>query len=90
MLDRILAAVGGTSGQAVSTAHQADRTAVDDRLDRPSRVQEEMLQAIKDVKAGLAAGTTAPAAPEPERAPAEVTVRGKQRLQKRLFGADPA
>jgi hypothetical protein len=91
MLDKILTAVSGTGGQAAATAHRADTTVVDDRLDRPSRIQDQMKEAIRAVNAEQQqAQQPGPAAPAAEAAPAEVAIRGKQRLQQIVFGKDPA
>lgn len=51
---------------------------------------EQMRQAIRDVSAeAAAAGKQEPASPPAETTPREVMIRGKERLQRALFGSDP-
>ena len=101
VLDELLDLVRGGQqhGQrAVRTAHDTDREAVGRRLDRGSRVQDEMRQAIRDVRAEEQAEEARRQhdadharirqQPEPEHQPREVMVSGKARLQRLLFGAD--
>jgi hypothetical protein len=102
VLDELLAIVKGEGAQAQGVqadAHTAARGRVDARLDRPSMVQDQMRQAVRDVQAE-AARQQAEAAhnaehdrlkqpPPAETAPREVVVRGKARLQRFMFGADP-
>lgn len=64
------------------------------RADTPAasaaEMAEQMRQAVRDVNAEAAAASTAqPARPEPETTPREVMVRGKDKLQRVLFGGDP-
>jgi hypothetical protein len=95
VLDQLLAIVKGEGGQAegVKTdAHQAAQDRVDARLDRPSLVQDQMRQAVRDVQAEAdhkAEHDRLKQPPPAETAPREVVVRGKARLQRALFGADP-
>lgn len=51
---------------------------------------EQMRQAVRDVRAEEAAAATkdTPARPEPETTPREVMIRGKDKLQRVLFGGD--
>jgi hypothetical protein len=102
VLDQLLALVKGEGGQAEglkADAHTAAQGRVDARLDRPSVVQDQMRQAVRDVQAE-AARQQAEAdhraehdrlkqPPPAETAPREVVVRGKARLQRVMFGADP-
>lgn len=101
VLDELLGLVRGGQqhGQrGVRTAHDADREMVDRRLDRGSRVQDEMRQAVRDVRAEEQAEEARRQhdadharmrqQPEPEQQPREVMVSGKARLQRLLFGAD--
>jgi hypothetical protein len=52
---------------------------------------EQMRQAVRDVRAeeAAAAAKGKPAEPAPETTPREVMVRGKDRLQRLMFGGDP-
>jgi hypothetical protein len=50
-------------------------------------ITEQVRQAVRDVNAESA--KSEPKAPAPEMTPREVGVRGKDRLQKFLFGGDP-
>jgi len=52
---------------------------------------EQMRQAVRDVnaEAAAAAAKQPPAAPPPETSPREVMIKGKERLQRALFGGDP-
>lgn len=49
---------------------------------------EQMRQAVRDVNAEAAAAKGTPGAPEPETTPREVMVKGKEKLQRALFGGD--
>lgn len=59
----------------------------------PADMAEQMRQAVRDVQAeeDAAAGRAARLGkkPEPETTPREVMIRGKDRLQRALFGGDP-
>lgn len=63
------------------------------RADPPVSVAdmgEQMRQAVRDVRAEeAAASTTQDKTPPPETTPREVMIRGKERLQRALFGQDP-
>jgi ribonuclease D len=51
---------------------------------------EQMRQAVRDVRAEEAAAETKePKEPAPETTPREVMVKGKDKLQRWMFGADP-
>jgi hypothetical protein len=52
---------------------------------------EQMRQAVRDVNAEAAAAAPkdAPKAPAPETTPREVMIKGKDKLQRVLFGGDP-
>lgn len=55
----------------------------------PGDMAEQMRQAVRDVQAEAAATVKdKPAAPEPETTPREVMIKGKERLQRALFGGD--
>lgn len=100
VLDRIIGILEGDTRQAVGQAHDADRQVVDRRLDRGSRIADDVRQAVRDVQAEQAAAQAEqlhqadharlreqqqkPA----ETAPREVIVSGKARLQRIMFGAD--
>lgn len=56
----------------------------------PADMGEQMRQAVRDVNAeAAAAAKDKPAAPEPETTPREVMIKGKERLQRALFGGEP-
>jgi hypothetical protein len=69
-----------TSGDTVTSADQPPAAAAAD-------MGEQMRQAVRDVRAEEAAA--APAPPPPETTPREVMIRGKDKLQRALFGSDP-
>jgi hypothetical protein len=54
----------------------------------PADMTEQMRQAVRDVQAETLA-KSAPATPAPEITPREITVRGKEKLQRIFFGKDP-
>jgi hypothetical protein len=74
------------SGGGVSAPAPAAVTA--DPAPAPADMTEQMRQAVRDVQAETLA-KTAPATPAPEITPREITVRGKEKLQRMLFGKDP-
>lgn len=93
VLDRLLQLVEGGEHQAASTTgdvHAAGQQRVEDRLDRPSRIQDEIQQAIRAVQADQQheADHARLRQPPAETTPREVMVKGKARLQRRMFGAD--
>jgi hypothetical protein len=55
----------------------------------PVDMAEQMRQAVRDVNAEAAASTTQPSTPVPEITPREVMVKGKEKLQKIMFGSEP-
>lgn len=94
-LDTLLAKFGiGSSGQQPQPQQQGTAG----QGSRPGEMQEQMRQAIRDVRAEEAAAAARAAAgqqqgqqqPPAEQKPREVTLRGKAKLQRRLFGADPS
>lgn len=100
VLDRIIGMLEGDTRRGVDQAHDADRQVVDRRLDRGSRIADDVRQAVRDVQAEQAAAQAEqlhqadharlreqqqkPA----ETAPREVIVSGKARLQRIMFGGD--
>ena len=95
-LDKILGILGDKGEHTEAHAQAQDH--VEDRLDRPGRIQDEMRQAVRDVRAEEAAEAARRQhdadhqklrQPPPETAPREVAVKGKARLQKVLFGGEP-
>lgn len=81
-LDKILEAIkpGGGAADPVTQPAAAPAAAPD--------IGEQMRQAVRDVAAEQA--SAAPAQPPTETPPREIGVKGKTRLQGRLFGKDPA
>jgi hypothetical protein len=49
---------------------------------------EQMRQAVRDVRAEEAAAKQEPTTPPPETTPREVMIKGKEKLQKIMFGGD--
>ena len=95
-LDKILGILGDKGEHTQAHADAQDH--VQDRLDRPGRIQDEMRQAVRDVRAEEAAEEARRQhdaehqqlrKPPPETAPREVAVKGKARLQRALFGGEP-
>lgn len=83
VLDRIVGMLGDTDRDTTTT--RADNPATD-----AADMTEQMRQAVRDVNAeAAAAATKEPSKPEPETTPREVMVKGKERLQRALFGSDP-
>src|SRR5271167_2428843 len=82
LLDRILDRLGGGSDETtpVTRGTEPQPSAAD--------MAEQMRQAVRDVQAEAAAGAAAKA-PDPEAAPAEVMIKGKERIQRAIFGSDP-
>jgi hypothetical protein len=80
ILDRIENLLTTSSGDTVTSADQPPAAAAAD-------MGEQMRQAVRDVRAEEAAA--APAPPPPETTPREVMIRGKDKLQRALFGSDP-
>ena len=71
-------------------SHPDQVTRADTPAASAAEMAEQMRQAVRDVRAEEAAATAAePKRPEPETTPREVMVRGKDRLQRALFGGDP-
>lgn len=93
-LDRILGILGDKGEH--TQAHAGAQQHVEERLDRPGRIQDEMRQAIRDVRAEEQAAEARrqhdaehqQMRPPPETQPREVAVRGKAKLQRVLFGAE--
>ena len=83
VLDRIVGMLGDTgSNETVTRADNPAASAAD--------MGEQMRQAVRDVRAEEAAASKPePTTPAPETTPREVMIRGKERLQRALFGGDP-
>jgi hypothetical protein len=82
ILDQILGKLSGDNDAPVTRAADPAAAAGD--------MTEQMRQAVRDVRAEeAAAAKTQPSSPEPETVPREVTLKGKDRLQRALFGGDP-
>jgi hypothetical protein len=79
ILERIESLLTTSSDSTVTSADQPPATTAAD-------MGEQMRQAVRDVNAEAAA---APAPPPPETTPREVMIRGKDKLQRALFGSDP-
>jgi hypothetical protein len=87
LLDQILGKLGGEESAPVTQGDPPPAVAAAD-------MAEQMKQAVRDVQAEQDAevgrqqrlGRTRP---EPETQPREVMIKGKQRLQRALFGGDP-
>lgn len=97
-LDRILDRLGGggkDQGDAGSSGQPARQ---DPPADRPGQIQDQMAEAIRAVRAEEKAEEARRQhdadhqrmKPPQETAPREVTVRGKARLQRALFGGEPS
>jgi hypothetical protein len=86
ILDKIVGMLGGDDKNDPTHVTQAD-----DPKAAAADMGEQMRQAVRDVRAeeAAAAGTQEPKKPEPETTPREVMIRGKDRLQRALFGQDP-
>lgn len=80
-LDKILDVLDHDGGDARPPVTQGDPPP-----EPAAEIGEQMRQAVRDVAAEQAART--PAAPAPEKPPREITVKGKARLQRRLFGGE--
>lgn len=91
-LDQLLSRFGiGDGGQGVAPAQQpAQQQPPNDPGARPALMQDQMRQAIRDVNAEQAAAAAKAQSqqqqPPAEQSPREVTLRGKERLQRWLFG----
>lgn len=79
-LDKILEAIKPGDGADPVTQPAAAPAAAPD-------IGEQMRQAVRDVAAEQASAQ--PAQPPPEIPPREIGVKGKTRLQQRIFGKDP-
>ena len=78
VLDEIKGMLAGR-GEPVASADDPGPSAAD--------MAEQMRQAVRDVNAEAAAAAP-PAAPEPETTPREVMIKGKDKLQRIMFGGD--
>lgn len=94
-VDRILSILGDRGEH--TQAHETAQDKVEDRLDRPGRIQEEMATAIRSVRAEEraeedrrqhAAEHERMRQPPQETQPREAAVKGKARMQRILFGGD--
>ena len=82
VLDRIVGILGDTPSDTTVTRADAPASVAD--------MGEQMRQAVRDVRAEEAAASKPEATtPPPETTPREVMIRGKERLQRALFGSDP-
>lgn len=85
LLEQILGKLGGDKAEGDPPVTRADEPG-------PSAgdMAEQMRQAVRDVRAEEAAEAAKqqPKEPEPEKTPREVMVKGKDRLQRALFGSD--
>jgi type IV secretory pathway VirB10-like protein len=79
ILEEIRDKLTGTAPPAVTRGDDPGPSAAD--------MAEQMRQAVRDVNAEAAAAAPS-AAPEPETTPREVMIKGKERLQRALFGGD--
>jgi len=84
VLDRIVSILGD------DTSSDTTVTRADNPVASVADMGEQMRQAVRDVRAEeAAASTTQDKTPPPETTPREVMIRGKERLQRALFGGDP-
>lgn len=85
IIEKIWDKLSGDTPEADANVTRAD--------DPPADMAEQMRQAVRDVQAeaDAEAGKAARLGrrPEPETSPREVMIRGKDRLQRALFGGDP-
>lgn len=88
ILDQILGKLGTLSPGGDSTVTTGTEPPAG-----PADMTEQMRQAVRDVQAeaDAEAGRAARLGkkPEPETTPREVMIKGKDRLQRALFGGDP-
>lgn len=88
VLDKIV----GMLGNRDDPPDTGSVTRGDDPKTAAADMGEQMRQAVRDVRAEEAAASTSkePDKPAPETTPREVMIKGKERLQRALFGTDPA
>lgn len=83
-LDRILGLLEGSG-----PVHDAAQRHTEHRLDQSSVIADQVELAVRRVGAHLQPPGAPPAAPAPERPPG-TALGARARLQRRLYGADPA